>query len=409
MSGVDCYFEHIIENTVLAKILLPSTMSASEIPSSITFTFTKDGISCSSKLTLQTSGSWCDYDLHTSHTAVKKNADGSYTPSEIEVSVTKKTIGQNSESVSVSPSDENLTLELIDIKFEDDMYTIEGDTPCIVLKKDDEVIDRVDIAVYKDGADGQPGGKGERGQIVYPAGVWNAKTEYKAGNNAVPYVERVDSEDKKVYYVLTANSSVNQDPLTSTDIWQPMETFSSVFTDLIVAQYGNIGGAVYCYYETANKKYEFLISNEGSANTADGVDGSEEYKHFMVGNDYDVSNLLTSIKSKSPFIPNVLICFTTGEAWFGGGIGVFDKNSGSVGGHSVTKSDHYLIPNEICFYEEDEFEDQYNYLEFKDNGWADESTKLRFYRSSLPSGTSVDYPYVNLNGSSGRLTVTNDY
>ena len=349
MSGVDCYFEHVIENTVLAKILLPSTMSVSEIPSSITFTFTKDGISCSSKLTLQTSGSWCDYDLHTSHTAVKKNADGSYTPSEIEVSVTKKTIGQNSESVSVSPSDENLTLELIDIKFEDDMYTIEGDTPCIILKKADEVIDRIDIAVYKDGADGQPGSKGERGQIVYPAGVWSAETTYEVTNNAAPYVEHVDDSDNKAYYVLIAGESTNQNPADNAEVWQPMETFSSVFTDLIVAQYGNIGGAVYCYYEINDKKFEFLISSEGSANTTEGVVGSAEYKNFMVGNNYDVSNLLTSIKSKSPFIPNVLICFTTGEAWFGGGIGTFSNTNTFFGNLIPAKGAEFGYPEKLYF------------------------------------------------------------
>lgn len=361
MSGVDCEFDHVEGNTVKASILLPSTMAASEVPSSIIFTFTKGEISCSSTLTLQTSGSWYGYDLHVSSTFAKKLENGEYDPKSIVVNVTKKTVGKDSSVEVVSDLEkENLTFNTSDCTLnldhstsdQDFTFEITGDCPYIELLKNGNLQDRVDISVYKDGkdgADGQPGSKGERGQIVYPAGVWSAKTEYKADNNAVPYVERVDSEDKKVYYVLTANSSVNQDPLTSTDIWQPMETFSSVFTDLIVAQYGNIGGAVYCYYETANKKYEFLISNEGSANTTDGVDGSTEYKDFMIGNDYDVSNLLTSIKSKSPFIPNVLICFTTGEAWFGGGIGTFGANNTFFGNLIPAKGAEFGYPDKLYF------------------------------------------------------------
>ena len=150
--------------------------------------------------------------------------------------------------------------------------------------------------------------------MVYPAGIHDPNKGYSCSDNCVPYVQ--DNETKK-YYVLIKNVPKNNNiAVTNTEYWEPMETFNSVFTDLIVAKYGNIGGAVY-YTQTSNgKTYEFMISKTGKS-IADYDDDITNFMKTANGdtvtwdNDYD---MLEAIKQNSIFIPAILLCFTTGDA-----------------------------------------------------------------------------------------------
>lgn len=284
----------------------------------------------SASINIVTSGSWYDYDLHVSSTIAKKLEDGTYDPEFIVVNVTKKTIGKdNSVETVIDLNAEQLSVNCSDGSF-NDVYdrveggfimTIVGDYPYIELLKNGVLQDKIDIVRYKDGVDGiagTKGDKGERGPIIYPAGVWNNETTYEIIDNSAPYVEYIDDENNKSYYVLIAKSSEGDTPIDHTDIWQPMETFSSVFTDLIVADHGNIGGAVYCSYKLSNGDiHEFLYSKEG-----DGGDGYKDFLSCDAGVNFE--NLsLEDISEKSWFKPNILLNFKTGEAWFGRGTSKF--------------------------------------------------------------------------------------
>ena len=122
---------------------------------------------------------------------------------------------------------------------------------------------------------------GARGRMLYPAGVWNKRTTYEVTANAAPYVQY--AEDSK-YYILKSENDIevsgsDKNPF-NTEYWEPMESFSSVFTEAIVAQYGNIGGAVYYSHTTSdNNTYEFLFSKSGKEN--DTIE-SAEYSDFMI-------------------------------------------------------------------------------------------------------------------------------
>ena len=295
------------------------------------------------------------YKLLPSHNVIKIS-NNAYTPSQLDIVVNKQDgntisiyeFGAETDIVCKYSIDSETNFEIL----EESTLVVSGATNYVKLrvvsKNGNTVYDSETIPVIKDGEQGE---KGES-MLLYPAGEWDSKTTYKIDGNAVPYVlHRVG--DKDVYWYLGISSSEGVEPgiESGTTHWVEMETFNSIYTDLIVANCGTIGGAV--YYEHINskgEKYNFLFSTEGkkriddsSDNEDDNLEDSSEYKYFMTNWDddssmsiSDPSKILYDIYYWSKFIPNVLICFTTGDSWFGCGSTIFKKDgSGTLANGSI--------------------------------------------------------------------------
>lgn len=235
----------------------------------------------SAKMILNTSSSWEDYDINCDKYIVYKG--DSEADRTVTISLTKKTIGQkgSSEILNTIPFNK-LHLH---INNKDNSY---GSIPTfvvpdvagkysIILKAADNttVLDQVDIdCIDIQGKIDEVAAnlEGARGRMLYPAGVWKEDEKYKVTENATPYVQY--AEDNK-YYILKSENDIevsgsDKNPF-NTEYWEPMETFSSVFTEAIVAQYGNIGGAVYYQHYVTDglgktTTYEFMYSKEGTTN-----------------------------------------------------------------------------------------------------------------------------------------------
>lgn len=98
---------------------------------------------------------------------------------------------------------------------------------------------------------GKDGTDGSNGRIIYPAGIYEATITYTATNEKAPYVLHGDN-----YYVMNKTASwlgtstgktpqENYDEFGSLATWIPMETFSAVFTDILIATNGTIGSFVF--------------------------------------------------------------------------------------------------------------------------------------------------------------------
>lgn len=242
----------------------------------------------SATITLDVDRPFVDYDLSTSVKTITKKSDGTFIPSSFGVSILQKAVGSeniitkydivpNGYRVEYGTSGViNATEQLTKI-IPDDNIT-DNIIPVKLIKtgfdgQDDIVVDRIDVAVIET--------SGKRGQMLYPAGVWKEDEKYKVTENAIPYVQY--AKDNK-YYILKSENDIEvsgsaKSP-SNAEYWEPMETFSSVFTEAIVAPYGNIGGAVYYSHTTSdNNTYEFLFSKSGKAN--DTIE-SAEYSDFMI-------------------------------------------------------------------------------------------------------------------------------
>lgn len=203
----------------------------------------------------------------------------------------------------------------------------------------------------KYGKDGINGEMGKRGRMLYPAGEWNATTTYKVENNASPYVSIFNDTTNKIeYFYLNIESEEgvkNVNPIEEEEPkkWAKMESFDALYTDLIVANYGTIGGAVF-YNDSQSNKFLFSTQGHCAITSYHGTDlePSNAYRYFlfdkdpdsvknqMIDNYYEYENHISDgkyldvIKNKSVFVPNVLINFSTGDTWFGCGSTLFKQN-----------------------------------------------------------------------------------
>ena len=163
------------------------------------------------------------------------------------------------------------------------------------------------------------GEKGDRGQLVYPAGTYNVNALYETNDKVAPYV--FDTLDNKFYvlnakmkwvgtkspdieYPVDALEQNGQYPSTNYNggnnvsaVWVPFEMFEAIYADIGVFNQALVGSAVFW------KNYMF---------SQQGVDGngkeSSKYHLFNPDNPFADGNL---------FYPNVCFNFKTGEAWLG--------------------------------------------------------------------------------------------
>ena len=274
----------------------------------------------SATITLETDSPYVDYDLVSDVYTITDLGD-EYKPQNFTLSILEKVVGSNNTvksldklptgySVKIDGTSADISTQISIPRDHNNMDPIK-----VQLLKGEIVVDQVEINIVKT--------HGERGLMLYPAGEWNSATEYKIDNNAAPYVLYDGS-----YYVLLADNSKGDTPADGSTIWQKMETFKSVYTDVIVSKYGNIGGAVFMdYTDDGGVVHNIMFSAQGK--------GSENYTDFLKSKNDSLQNstwttdLFTTIKEDSKFIPNVLIDFTTGDAWFGGGDTILSGNGNS--------------------------------------------------------------------------------
>lgn len=162
----------------------------------------------------------------------------------------------------------------------------------------------------KDGSNGLDGSKGDRGLVVYPAGVYDSSTKYVISNNTTPYVEY----NGNYYVLIKSNTTTEQTPANGT-YWTPMEKYKAIYTEMMIADGGTLGGAVF------NGNGAYMFSKMGTLN------GSyvSSYQNF------DSSNVVKNIFNyelvdSNKYIPNYLIDFNEGNGWFGGGNVIISKD-----------------------------------------------------------------------------------
>ena len=214
------------------------------------------------------------------------------------------------------------------------------------------------------GIRGVAGADGNRGQVVYPMGVYNSETTYITTDAKAPYVF-----DNGNYYVLdiigewkgsdngNTTPSQNYNHAIENNIkptWQKFEGFEAIFTKIGIIANGMVGSAVF--------NNEFMFSQQGikkdgsktdyaiaSGEDAGGNSGflsgyvydeigeiDEDGKHtgrhwkYVNTNNYidDVKVNPYEEKDGTPihsFRPNVCINFATGQMWLSNGKAIFEQ------------------------------------------------------------------------------------
>ena len=161
------------------------------------------------------------------------------------------------------------------------------------------------------GETGETGPQGPQGKLLYPAGRWNSGTTYNgADSGKTPFVTyKVGDEDK--YFVLTATTKISgttYEPNKSG--WTEMEQYEALYTKLLVAENGLVGGSVY--------NGDYVFSKDGTVNNT----ASTEYDKFL-NTGLPLVDMIFSGDSEyhyyNTFIPNYLVDFNKGRAWFGNG------------------------------------------------------------------------------------------
>lgn len=178
-----------------------------------------------------------------------------------------------------------------------------------------------DILVYeqtilplKKGDKGSKGDSGQRGKLLYPAGRWNSSTTYYGTDEEkTPFVLYNDK-----YYVLTATTDIIGDEYTPGGKgWAEMAQYEALYTKLLVAENGIVGGSVY--------NGDYVFSKNGiSGDTI--VSGNDDYSGF---NQNIVEKIFSGGTIDNQFIPNYLVDFNNGRAWFGAGNTTINNN-GSI-------------------------------------------------------------------------------
>ena len=280
-----------------------------------------------------------DYDLEATPTFIKVDNEGNFSPSQLTVKIKRSNINvDNREITELSEIPAGFELK----RYVDNLEVFETTTsltptylndmvpkPEKFIKFDlvngDNVYDSTIVECVSDGQNGEQGpigpegpqgpegsqgpegpqgpqgDPGPRGKLLYPAGRWNSGTTYDGSDNEkTPFVTyKIGDEDK--YFVLTATTEISgttYEP--NKNGWTEMAQYEALYTKLLVAENGLVGGSVY------NGDYVFSKSGISSNN----------YSGFT---NSIIESVFTGDTPNNNFIPNYLVDFNKGRAWFGGG------------------------------------------------------------------------------------------
>lgn len=172
------------------------------------------------------------------------------------------------------------------------------------------------------GIDGD-GAQGKKGQIVYPAGVYDTGTTYTTDNKKAPYV--LDTKDGN-YYVLdavmswTGTQQDNKYPSEdTTGSWVKFDKFDAIYAKIGIIANGLIGSAVF--------NGDFMFSQQGCIAECPSYKVTD-YENFVLANftmsgktSFVVNHPMVNVTSPDDLtspVENTLYCwtYTTGEVSF---------------------------------------------------------------------------------------------
>lgn len=168
-----------------------------------------------------------------------------------------------------------------------------------------------------DGPAGTPGQPGARGQLVYPAGVYDVNKSYITDSNSAPYV--LDKTDNN-YYVLNTQMTwkgTEQDNKTPSQsyeesggsVWLLFDAFDAIYAKIGIIANGLVGSAVF--------NGDYMFSQQG-INPSSSNATTTDYENFDKDHIYN-----------GTFTPNILFNFATGAGHLAAGKIKFDE-SGDV-------------------------------------------------------------------------------
>lgn len=236
-----------------------------------------------------------------------------------------------------------------------------GDRLYFELRDTDNVLARAIVPIVKDGKNGR---EGVDGLIVYPAGYFNPEATYSATDETTPVVKYGEN-----FYVLkrgkTYTAAVMPDnrKTPAGDVayggedsrWQLFDKFNAIYTDIIMAEFAKLGGAVFFG--------EYMFSQNGTLNgmAVSGVDenGQAYYKQFKDGVTYGT------------FIPNLMLNFITGQIIANNASikGEIDAESGKIGGFNINYG--YIGVNTDLNYGDNAGMSLFpSFIKFSNNDWS---------------------------------------
>ena len=180
--------------------------------------------------------------------------------------------------------------------------------------------------------------QGERGRIIYPAGIYDPNKTYITDKEKAPYV--LDTNDKK-FYVLAKetswNGAINDGKLPSDNavednpVWEAFEMFEAVYAQIGVFNQALVGSAV--FYE------EFVFSQSGRNSKGD---ASTNYQLFNPDDPYGQPN-------GEGFYPSICFNFVSGAFWLGGNKINYDpiKNTINLKGVTMKWQDIEDLPEDF--------------------------------------------------------------
>lgn len=168
---------------------------------------------------------------------------------------------------------------------------------------------------------------GQNGKSIYPAGIYNAESDYVATRTSAPYVYNKATNKYYIYNWETSwHDILNEDPMFenakpedltfpqySSDYWIEMDNFNAIYAEIGIIENGTIGDAVFNKGKMFSKDGEyyngtkFVETSEGDGNYS--LFGS--YVDQSLNKDYYSEN--------HKFHPNTMIDFDSGKAVFGRG------------------------------------------------------------------------------------------
>lgn len=205
--------------------------------------------------------------------------------------------------------------ESVAVRFECDVDTATMSYPAgislaLVDVTDGRVVARKTVSVVKDGTDGDDGkdgkdGKdGSRGPMAYPAGVYDSAVGYDADGDISPIVQYGSQyfilKEGKTWAAGQAKTPA-QDAVSANPSWELVDKFSTVFTDILMANFAKLSNAV--FYG------DYMFSAEGTES------GGAATTHYEYVNTY--LNMLEGATEWGAyrFKPNFLLNLRTGQIW----------------------------------------------------------------------------------------------
>lgn len=178
---------------------------------------------------------------------------------------------------------------------------------------------------------GEAGQPGQKGQVVYPMGIYEKTVRYAVTENTAPYV--LDMEDGN-YYVLntsywlgTSQSSDRDTPAKDVALgnrnWVKFEAFEAIFTKILVTPNALVGSAVF--------NGDYMYSQQGIDPT-----NNSTSTHYECFNPSDPGAALPDCQYR--FLPNVMINYKTGAGHLAAGKIKFEADGSIIANDMVIQN-----------------------------------------------------------------------